>query len=203
VTALMADGTNPGGNYGDWVDVAAPGLSVHTTKVGGGYGTFSGTSAASPHVAGLAGLLLSVRPELTPDEVRQIIMDSSEPLDWPDTPIAAGRVNAYAALVETGVSEDVAAAMTARLRGNYPNPFNPVTRIEYELAARSRVSLSVYDLTGRRVRSLLASEQLDSGPHTTVWDGLDDSGRAVASGAYFYRLEAGTEALSRKMILVK
>jgi ligand-binding sensor domain-containing protein len=85
---------------------------------------------------------------------------------------------------------------------NFPNPFNPETRIEYHLAEKGSVFLEIYDVTGRRVRSLVRGE-LDTGVHEQVWDGTDDAGRPVTSGVYLCRLAAGKFAISRKMILIR
>jgi len=190
-------------NWGSWVDVAAPGDNVVTTNGGGGCCLTSGTSMSSPHVAGVAGLLLSARPNLTPADVRQIIMDSSEPVDWPDTPIAAGRVNAYSALIATGVSESNPTTPGRIAHGSFPNPFNPVTTIAYEMPRSGHVDLRVYSTSGRVVRVLLDSEFQSEGNHAVSWRGCDDSGRRVASGAYFYRLNVDGETHTAKMIMVK
>lgn len=85
---------------------------------------------------------------------------------------------------------------------NYPNPFNPSTRIAFTLQSRSQVSLSVYNLLGRRVIELIDRE-LPAGSYETSWDGRDRLGNEVAAGVYFYRLEAGQSSLTRKMVLVK
>jgi len=190
-------------NYGDWVDVAAPGLDIKTTDLGG-YITISGTSFSSAYVAALAGLLLSARPDLTPDQVREIIMDSSEDREyWQSVPIAAGRVNAYNALVTAGVDEAHAASLASVFLSGYPNPSNPATAIRYALPQAAKVSLAVYGISGRLVRVLERSRSRAAGEHVVVWDGRDDSGARVASGAYFYRLEADGQAAALKMILVQ
>lgn len=88
------------------------------------------------------------------------------------------------------------------LRQNYPNPFNPETRIEFSLKRAGDVKLTVYDILGKTVRSLV-SEQLSAGYKAVVWDGRDDSGRSVTSGVYLYQLTAGDFSASRKMLLVK
>ena len=94
-----------------------------------------------------------------------------------------------------------------RLHENYPNPFNPSTRIEYEVPSRSNVRLVVYDILGQLVRTLVSADQ-SIGRFTAVWDGTNDSGVQLASGMYVYRLEAteGTgrsAVLSRKMLFLK
>jgi hypothetical protein len=86
---------------------------------------------------------------------------------------------------------------------NYPNPFNPTTTIRFDLPRPAAVSLSVYDVVGRTVRTLIAGANHRQGPHSIVWDGRDDRGVAVASGVYFYELRAGREVLARKMVLSK
>ena len=88
------------------------------------------------------------------------------------------------------------------LSQNFPNPFNPRTRIEFGLDTSSRVSLAVYDAAGRLVR-VVASRDYPAGQYAEFWDGKDGNGRAVASGVYFYRLDAGTITQTRKMVLVR
>ena len=85
---------------------------------------------------------------------------------------------------------------------NYPNPFNPETVIGYVLRERKEVVLAVYDVLGRRVRTLVHEEQ-GAGRHEVVWNGLDGSGMPVASGMYVYRLEAGGFRATRRMLLLR
>ena len=85
---------------------------------------------------------------------------------------------------------------------NFPNPFNPSTTIPFELRQPAHVSLEVFDILGQRVRAL-SDEIHSSGRHETVWNGTDDSGRAVASGIYIYRLVVdGVPLAVRRMILI-
>ncbi|MBN1884346.1 MAG: T9SS type A sorting domain-containing protein [Candidatus Krumholzibacteriota bacterium] len=102
----------------------------------------------------------------------------------------------------TGV-EDADVPSASFLEQNYPNPFNPITRIRLGLARPERVSLRIYDVAGRRIRTLLSDRELEAGVHTCVWDGKSDNGRTVASGIYFYKLRAGAFTASRKMILLR
>lgn len=88
------------------------------------------------------------------------------------------------------------------LAQNYPNPFNPRTTIEYAMVQPGSVSLSIYNALGRRVRHFDLGLQ-GAGQHQVVWDGRDDHSRSVTSGVYFYRLTAGDQTQSRKMILMK
>jgi lysyl endopeptidase len=86
--------------------------------------------------------------------------------------------------------------------GNYPNPFNPVTRVQFNLEAAGHASLTVYDIQGRRVRELVDGP-LTEGEHTAIWDGTDDRGRRVGSGLYFARLSSGGQVAEHKMVLLK
>jgi hypothetical protein len=89
-----------------------------------------------------------------------------------------------------------------RLEANIPNPFNPSTTIRYEVAESGPASIRVYDVSGKLVRTLV-NRSHDVGPYETRWDGRDDSGRRVASGVYFYRLESGRFTQTRRMVLLK
>jgi len=85
----------------------------------------------------------------------------------------------------------------------YPNPFNPQTTIAFDFPKRESVTLRVFDMSGRLVRSLITAELHTPGRHEVVWNGRDDAGRQVASGTYFYRLEAGSFSETKRMVLVK
>ena len=90
----------------------------------------------------------------------------------------------------------------ATLLGHSPNPMTTTTRIAFALPATpARSTLDVYDAGGRRVRRLGAD--FGAGLHEVIWDGADDQGRAVAGGIYFYRLEAGSLRLARKLVVVR
>ncbi|UCD39231.1 MAG: carboxypeptidase regulatory-like domain-containing protein [Fidelibacterota bacterium] len=113
--------------------------------------------------------------------------DMSEEVTYTLLDVAAG----------TGIPEAYA------LRANYPNPFNPTTTIVFELPKAGAVSLKIYDLTGKLIRTLV-NESRSAGYHRVVWDGKDGGGALVATGVYFYRIEAGKAfAKTRKMVLMK
>jgi hypothetical protein len=88
------------------------------------------------------------------------------------------------------------------LHQNTPNPFNPSTMISFTLPAKSRVTISIYDVKGRRVKTLV-DESIEEGYHERAWDGKDDAGGQVSTGIYFYSLTAGDRRLTRKMLLLK
>jgi hypothetical protein len=88
------------------------------------------------------------------------------------------------------------------LKQNYPNPFNPNTNITFSVPQTSDVRIMIYNMLGQEVRVLFAG-QMESGIQTLPFDGKDQSGRALASGTYIYRMVAGTFVESKKMMLLK
>jgi hypothetical protein len=85
---------------------------------------------------------------------------------------------------------------------NVPNPFNPVTRIQYQLDRRVDVALTVYDVRGRVIKRLVAAKQ-GPGQFAAEWDGTTQTGGRASTGVYFYRLQAGQRTMTRKMLLLK
>ncbi len=104
----------------------------------------------------------------------------------------------------TAVLEEQAAAQPSHstLMQNYPNPFNSSTTIGYLVEAEGMVELSIYDMTGQKVRTLVHATQ-EAGPYSVRWDGLGDSGQAVASGTYIYTISLGDFSESRTLTLLK
>jgi len=94
-------------------------------------------------------------------------------------------------------------ALPLALEQNRPNPFNPSTVISFYLPEECAVRLEVFETSGRLVARLVAGERLPAGPHHMEWNGRDSGGAAMSSGVYFYRLTAGRETLSRKMVLLR
>lgn len=88
------------------------------------------------------------------------------------------------------------------LEQNYPNPFNPATTIRFALPARADVDLSLYSVLGQRVASLVSGTR-EAGTYTLRWDGRDEDERDLASGVYLYRLRAGRDVATRKLLLVR
>ena len=102
-----------------------------------------------------------------------------------------------------GVDDDPPAeALAFRLRAGVPNPFNPNTRLDFDLPSPRQVRLVVYDLRGARVR-VLEDGPLPAGHHSRSWDGRDDAGAPAASGVYLFRLDAGPDSARQKGILLK
>jgi hypothetical protein len=88
------------------------------------------------------------------------------------------------------------------LYGNYPNPFNPSTKITFAIKERDKVQIEVYNVLGQKVKTLVNDEK-EPGLHSVVWYGKDDSGRNVASGIYFYRMSTSDYHRTDKMIFLK
>jgi hypothetical protein len=109
---------------------------------------------------------------------------------------------AYLGANAIGGSENGHLANSYRLEQNYPNPFNPVTRISYYIPKTSIVDLSIYNMLGQRIRTLVHQVQ-NAGSYTVRWDGKNNFGTPVASGVYLYNLTAGKFKESRKMILLR
>lgn len=91
---------------------------------------------------------------------------------------------------------------TFTLLQNYPNPFNPTTTIEYQLSRAQEVELTVFNINGQHIRTVTRSYH-QAGTYQTTWDGRDDNGQPVASGAYLYQLKGGQTVLSKKMVFIK
>ena len=85
---------------------------------------------------------------------------------------------------------------------NYPNPFNPTTKITYDLVNTSDVRLEIYDLVGRKINTLVNQIQ-NAGHYSIIWNANDQVGNQVSAGVYLFRLQADKQTLTRKMILMK
>ncbi len=202
-------------------DIAAPGsvtISIRDRRIYGipdaywirsmgtspdsAYEVMEGTSMATPVGAGAAALLLSKTPSLTPQQIYSA-MSAGAITDGftgvvPNTTWGAGKLNVYAALsLSTGVDLAPGIPITFSLDQNYPNPFNPSTVIQYLIPQSGYVTLEVFDLLGRSVRTLVSGEQ-GFGPHSVRFDAT-----GLASGVYFYRLKAGGLTLTKKLMVLR
>lgn len=107
------------------------------------------------------------------------------------------------ALYEKGFGAETEILPTAyKLYQNHPNPFNPDTKIQFDLPGETHVQLEIFNVLGRRV-TVLADRPMSPGTHVVTWDGRSESGDRVASGIYFYRIKAGSFVESRRMVLLK
>ena len=107
-------------------------------------------------------------------------------------------IGKYAALAvdETTIPDEYS------LNQNYPNPFNPTTRIQYSLPKTGVVQISIYTLMGQKIATLV-NRNMDAGQYIITWHAMDDQGRKVPSGIYFYTLESGSYRAIKKLVLLK
>ncbi len=93
-------------------------------------------------------------------------------------------------------------AKAFRIIQNYPNPFNPTTNIQFEIPRSGSVTIAIFDIRGRAIRSY-PSARREAGVHSIVWDGRDDAHAAVSSGIYFCRVQFENDFLINKLTLIK
>ena len=88
------------------------------------------------------------------------------------------------------------------LEQNFPNPFNPITTLRYDLPENSYVNVIIYDMLGREVKTLVNQTQ-DAGYKSVIWDATNDYGKPVSAGVYLYQIQAGEFVQTKKMVLLK
>ena len=198
------------------VDLAAPGSTTYTGRrnqsdggIPGGYGSFGGTSAATPHVAGAAVLLKQWDPNLGSGEMRELLrggaVEDGLTGILPNDTWGAGKLNVFRSLLwsPTAVpSTPMVASRGPVLHSNVPNPFNPATVIHYELPETGEVSVEILDLRGRRINTLFVGVQ-EAGSREIRWNGRDERGRTVGSGIYLVKIRQNGKEAARKVTLLK
>ncbi len=102
----------------------------------------------------------------------------------------------------TGTGVENILPFITELTGNYPNPFNPITIINYSLAEEGNIELIVFNIKGQQVKTLI-NEKLPAGNHQVMWDGKDEYSKPVSSGIYFYKMNTSDYTSVKKMILMK
>jgi hypothetical protein len=115
---------------------------------------------------------------------------------------ALNRQGSFAATGYVDNDDDVQTPATNHLAQNYPNPFNPHTTIAFDLSKPQNLRLDIYNTKGQLVRNLV-NGHMSEGNHKVTWNGTDNTGRALASGLYFYRLKSESFSSTRKMLLLK
>ncbi|MBU8932446.1 MAG: T9SS type A sorting domain-containing protein, partial [candidate division Zixibacteria bacterium] len=154
----------------------------------------------TPHdVAGRNEIEESLMPALKKLDERFVEQIYKALADCPEGGAKMSLLETFEALLD---EESPSLPYSFALAQNYPNPFNPSTTIEYSVLVGCHVEIAVYDLLGKRVKSLI-DEPVERGLYTTVWDGADETGTRVASGIYFYRMQAGDYDFTRKMLMLK
>ncbi len=117
-----------------------------------------------------------------------------------DKPLTSADVYEFGGI--TGLKTDNHTPKSLTLEQNFPNPFNPLTTIRFFIDKRQNLKLEIFDVTGRKIRSLI-DKVVPAGSGTIQWNGKNDSGKSVSSGIYLYRLTAGGRSLAGKMILLR
>ncbi len=105
-------------------------------------------------------------------------------------------------VIFSSVEDDAVKPDKTFLRQNYPNPFNPVTHIDFYLSKAGRVELDVFNVKGQLIKKLAAVD-MPAGDHKVTWEGIDNNGKNVPSGVYFYRLVTEEDRLIKRMLLLK
>jgi serine protease AprX len=190
-------------------EVVTPGVNDFAVSGDSSYTPyFTGTSAATPLAAGVAALVLSANPNLTPMQVRTRLISTTQHFDdgtsktrsYPNNYYGWGLLDASAAVGKTGGGSVPAQFI---LHNNYPNPFNGSTTIIVEAPGEQTIELAIFDLLGRRVRTLYEGKS-QTGVNFFEWsDALNDNGSHVATGVYICRLTASGFTSSRKILYLK
>ena len=98
--------------------------------------------------------------------------------------------------------DEVFPIYTAKLIGNYPNPFNPETTISFSVATEGNVVINIYNVKGQKVKNLV-NGNFNTGMHSIIWNGLSDNGQKVGTGVYFYQMFTNDNVDVKRMLLLK
>ena len=209
-------------------DITAPGLIIFSALSshldegisysraivleGGGYLAQTGTSQASPHVAGTIALMMEAKPDLSYEEAVDALTQTARVNtftgDTPNNRVGAGYLDAHAALLrvvdQATDIESISDYLPERvvLADAYPNPFTLSTSIAYSLDSSSPVVIQVYNLVGQQVRELAHGVHAP-GSYQVSWDGKDQAGLPLSSGIYFVTLETNDAMQMRKVVLLR
>jgi len=188
------------------ISVWAPYRSVYADADGSGTVDADDICAVSTNWGQVRpGAALSGVPRPSPDELTAALGDgrlmSQLAAALADCPLGAGRDVLLEQLTSQSDPGDALPTDFA-LYQNYPNPFNAGTMIGFALSEPSRVSLTVYNMMGQRVATLV-DQTMPAGVYNVHWDGRDDGGSEVASGVYLYRIDTDINSVSKRMLLLK
>lgn len=195
-------------------EVVAMGVSDYVVSGTSGYQIGSGTSFSTPLTAGVAALVFSAHPNLTPMQVRDRLMSNARALydssndivSLPNNFYGWGMVDAAKAVginsTDTNTGGGTVPAQFV-LHENYPNPFNGSTTILVDAPNQQNIELAIYDLLGRKIRTLFRGTAKAGTNHFLWQDALDDAGAHVATGMYICRLTAPGFVGTRKILYLK
>ncbi|CAM3955825.1 S8 family serine peptidase [Mesobacillus thioparans] len=184
-------------NYGDYIDLAAPGEGIYSTINGSSYQYSDGTSMAAPIVSGVSALILSKNPFLSPDDVEMILTRSAIDLglEGRDYYYGAGRIDAYRALQQTPgpMSPIKVPASIFRIDG-----FNKMN-VSTEIYKGTRVSVEIKNSKNDVVKRLVSNKEWNGGKLSLSWNGKQDDGQFAHSGSYKIHIKVanGLETMSK------
>jgi uncharacterized delta-60 repeat protein len=209
-TAWARRYNGPGSYHDEAYDIAVDGSgNVYVTGYSRGSETWDDYVTIKYHPRGDTTWTRRYNGPVNGDDVaRTIVIDGSGNVYVSGSSVGSGTGFDYATIKyskNTNVRDETESREKTcefSLSQNYPNPFNQTTKIEFTLVTSDFVSLKIYDILGRKVRTLV-SEHVPSGHKSVLWDGKDGLGNEVASGIYFYKLEAGDFTEVKKMVLIK
>ncbi len=171
------------------------------------YMYLTGTSMASPAACGSAALIKQYRPYISAQELIEILKNSARRDDFttfePNAKWGFGKIDVYNA-VHNLASENNVMETTSEIMhvSNFPNPFNPVTKIAFTLSKDMDVTVEIYNIKGQLIKKLL-KKHLQCGNHTIVWNGKDENNKTISSGVYFYKIITSNNSIIKKMLLLK
>jgi thermitase len=199
-------GSEPGSSYGSHIDLVAPGDGLLSTRRGGGYGTGSGTSFATPLVSGVVALMVGADGGIDTRILRETADDQvglpGEDTAGFDIYHGAGRLNAEAAMLET-LSDTPPPSQRLQALPAWPNPSAGLARIGFNQPAAGPVTVRIYDTRGRLIRTAAEAQVFPAGQSYVIWDGRSGDGREAPSGIYLYEIIAGTERVTGKLIRLR
>lgn len=195
------------------VDITAPGFTIiapssHVagTDLPGGYINFGGTSAALPHAAGCAALILQALPEIDAQSLSETLFRSAATDEYtgdvPNDMWGWGKLrifNAYSTSYEIVQQPEPFFVSQA-----YPNPFDRTTRFDFSIITDSLhpLNVNIYNILGQHIRTLYPGT-FSHGSYSLSWDGTDRSGNRAASGVYFFQFLRGGTKITRSTLLLK
>jgi hypothetical protein len=174
------------------------------TATGTAYTVADGTSLATPLAAGVAALVISAHPELTPMQVREALIKTADRANTPDNTFGHGMIDALAAVNYWGSPQ--ALPEQFKLVSTYPNPFDRNLgdlHIIADLAKETNVQIELYNLLGQKVTTVWSGIRSAGNKRQWLWDGRDDSGNRLASGVYLLQFRAGAYRTVTRITLLQ
>ncbi len=191
-------------------DIMAMGVGVSCIAVPGeqgtgrGYTSNGGTSLATPLAAGVAALILSAHPDLTPMQVRAAMVQTADRFHNPNNDYGYGLIDALKAVQYWGNPEPLPASN--QVKRCYPNPFNPGTQgrlfVNADLASETLVQIDIYNLLGQKIAAVWNGVRFPGKNRQWNWDGRSDRGERIGSGIYLIRIKIGKQSVTQKITIL-